>query len=259
MSRELPGLKTVRLGRRLLYFDELASTNAYLKENAAVLPHGAAVIAQSQIKGRGRPGKSWSDPAGAGLALSLLLHGQNTSDISRLPLLAGLGVVFSLEAITGESFSLKWSNDVLYCGKKLCGILCESKIAAQGTSAVVGIGVNLAQTQPDFDHLGLVYATSLQLATGKIVPNLPLAGEICNQFEQILEDFEENGFNRLKETYKSRCITLGKQVRVITGKTEQTGLACDIADDGALICEIGGKLVPIYAGETSVRGLYGYA
>lgn len=259
MNNQLPSLRTEWLGRRFIRFDELGSTNEYLKEHAPGLPHGAAVTATRQTAGKGRLGRGWSGSDDNGLALSLLLRGLDTRDLPRLPLLAGLGAVYALESITETKFALKWSNDVLVGGKKLCGILCESRIASDGIYAVAGFGVNLTQEQKDFESLGLVYATSLQLATGIIVPGLRLAAEICNQFERVFENYRENGFDMIKESYKKRCVTLGKQVRVITGNGEQTGIALDIAEDGALICDIGGEIVHVRAGEASVRGIYGYA
>lgn len=251
------GIKTAWLGRRLEYFDELASTNTYLKENAGRLPHGAAVIAGKQTGGKGRLGRVWQDD-GTGLALSVLLHGQKPENMTLLPLIAGVAVLSAVEKLTGLPISLKWSNDVLIEARKLCGILCESRISRDGAFAVVGMGVNLNQDREYFERLGLVYATSLKIATGKNFDAFETAAAILNELEPLLETFEKFGFSAIGQTYKSRCITLGKDVRVIINGVERTGKAVDIADDGGLICETGGKTEIIRAGEASVRGLYGY-
>lgn len=251
-------LKTAWLGKTFLCFDELDSTNMYLKQHAAELPHGSAVIAKRQTAGRGRLGRSWQDGKDS-LALSVLLHRQDVGRLSLLPLVAGVAVASALEALTGEAFKLKWSNDVLYEDKKISGILGESRISKDGAFAVIGMGANLKQSRRDLDGLGLVYATSLQLATGKIFEVLPVAYEICGKLEPLLEELQENGFASIRESYKKYCATLGQKVRVITGDAEQTGTAVDIAEDGGLVFETGGELVTVRAGEASVRGLYGYA
>lgn len=250
-------LATQWLGRSFTYFDELDSTNTYCKDNADTLPHGAAVIAGRQTRGKGRLGKTWEDPGKVSLILSFLLHGQTPENLSVLPLLAGMSVCAALEK-HGIHPAIKWSNDILLENKKICGILCESRIIGERAFAVVGIGVNMLQTQADFDRHNLVYATSLHLATAKKVDIFELAAEILNEFEPILQDYSKNGFIHVRERYKSNCITLGREVRILTGEGEAHGLALDIGDDGSLICNIGGKVQVVRAGEASVRGIFGY-
>lgn len=254
----LPGLRTRCLGQHYHHFPTLDSTNTYLKENAGGLPHGAAVTASLQTAGKGRLGKSWSARRDTSLALSVLLHGRQPGEMAVLPLLAGLAVCRGVEAAAGAVCALKWSNDVLLGERKLCGILCESRIAGDRSFAVVGMGVNLTQSKEDFSHLGLVYATSLLMATGKSPEGPLLAAEILAALEEILEEYDRDGFGALREAYRSRCVTLGKRVRVTLDGAEQEGTAVDIAPDGALLCTIAGVLRPVSAGETSVRGLYGY-
>lgn len=250
-------LDTVWLGKKQEYFDELDSTNLYLKEHAEKLPHGAAVIAKRQTQGRGRLGRSWKQ-GGDSLALSVLLHGVNAEKLLALPLAVGVAVASALEKLCGIQPSLKWSNDVLCEGRKLCGILCESRIAGDKAFTVLGMGVNLSGSRKDFELLNLVYATSLELATGKSFGNFEVAAKICNELEPVLEKFEKNGFGCIREEYKRYCVTLGREVRVVCDGGERQGRAVDIGDDGSLICEIGGETVSIHAGEASVRGIYGY-
>ena len=248
---------TAFLGRNAVWFDELDSTNAWCRENSPA--HGTAVIAGCQTAGRGRSGRGWEAAPGSSLLLSLALRGWPVGRLGALPLVCGLGVCRALCALCGSGFSLKWSNDILFGAKKVCGILCESVLRGQSASAVMGIGVNLTQTAREFESLGLVYAASLESATGKKIENFALAAEICRQMEPLLLELLRNGYSSLREEYKRRCITLGKEVRVITDGHERIGFARDIGGDGCLVCEIGGALVNIYAGEASVRGIYGYA
>ena len=255
---ELQGLSTALLGRHFCYLKETPSTNLYCKEHAATLPHGAAVVAGCQTQGRGRLGKSWSDRAGQGLALSVLLKQQPLASLPLLPLVCGLGVARGLEKLCGLPFALKWSNDVLHGGKKVCGILCESQISGKDTFAVLGIGVNVTQTPEDFSNLNLVYAKSLFMATAKIFEISAVGAFILNELEPILQVFENSGFSALLPEYRQRCVTLGRQVQVEWEGATVTGIAVDIAADGSLLCKINGTLCAVRAGETSVRGLYGY-
>jgi len=259
----LPGLTTRCLGRSFVHLDEVDSTNNYCKDNAATLPHGAVVLADFQTGGKGRLGKSWSNPRGHTLSFSILLKENiRLEDMTLLPLLAGLGVCRGLDSLCGLEFAIKWSNDVLCQGKKVCGILCESRISAAGSelSAVIGIGVNLLQTCEDFAQLDLVYANSLFLATGRSYLPEQAASAVLNELEPVLDSFIAGGFQPLREAYKARCITLGRQVLIRQNEVEQEVFARDIAPDGSLLCTMAdGKTQKINAGETSVRGIYGYA
>lgn len=254
----LPGLTTRMLGRHWLHLPTVDSTNNYCRERADTLPDGCAVTARVQTGGKGRLGRGWNDQPDCGLALSILLRGGNPEQAAYLPLLAGLAVCEGVEALCGARCALKWSNDVLIGGKKLCGILCESRVAARESHVVVGIGVNLVHSQEDFARLGLVYATSLLLDTGNTYTVPQVTAAILNHMEPLLETCAGKGFAPLLERYRQRCVTLGKPVRVLWQGEERTGTALDIAPDGALLCDLDGETCAVRAGEASVRGLYGY-
>lgn len=251
-------LSTAWLGQAQQTFDALPSTNTYVKEHAEQLPHGAAVLARRQTQGRGRLGRSWLQ-SGDSLAFSVLLHDVDLARMTALPLVTGVAVAAALEKLCGIAPALKWSNDVLVDGHKLCGILCESRITAGTAFAVLGIGVNLTGTREEFGLLDLVYATSLQLATGKSFDFFEVAAAICNELEPVLQDFNQNGFTDIRKRYKQYCCTLGKEVRILHAGRERTGVAVDIGADGSLICETDGETVSVNAGEVSVRGMHGYA
>jgi len=260
--RELAGLETLRLGRGLVLLEEVDSTNSYLKDNAEHLPHGAVVLAERQVRGKGRLGRSWSHQAGQSLAFSLLLkEGVRAEYLPGLPFLAGLGVCRGLGALSGADFAIKWSNDVLHGEKKICGVLCESRMAygQKNPFAVIGMGVNLTQSREELDRLDLVYAQSLILVTGIKYTAAQTAAAILNELEPLWDRFREHGFPAIREEYRSVCVTLGRQVRIMRGCGETEALARDIARDGSLICTLpGGETVHVNAGEASVRGLYGY-
>jgi len=262
MQNTLPRLNTLRLGRSFVFLDEVDSTNNYCKEHAVSLPHGTAVMAAHQYAGKGRVGRAWQHDKEAALAFSLLLNeGVRLEDMPRLPLLAGVAVCLGLQDLCGKAFTLKWSNDVLYGSEKICGILCESRItpSAPNPFAVVGMGVNLTQQREDFARLDLVYATSLYIATGKKYAAGEAATAILNAMEPLWDRFCATGFSAILDQYKSLCVTLGREVRVLRGNRETLAVAEDIGPDGSLICKLpdGGRF-PVNAGEASVRGLLGY-
>lgn len=253
----LEALRTIWLGRRFLYLEEVDSTNDYLKRVGAGLPHGTVVIAGRQSAGKGRMGRSWSDGGGGCLSMSFLLQDLPTGRMPLLPLVCGLGVKRGVEKVSGLAASIKWSNDVLLGGGKICGILCESRLGKENF-AIAGMGINLNQTREDFKTATLDYAESLFLATQKKYDKLKVASAILNEMEPVYEKFLQQGFESLLEEYKSSCVTLGKHVRVIIDGKSREGEALDILADGSLLCLIDGEKLPIRAGEASVRGLYGY-
>lgn len=260
--QSLPGLETKHFGRHLVRLSEVDSTNDYCKEHAGALPHGAVVIAERQYAGKGSAGKGWSDVPGMGLACSMLLgQGVRQQELSLLPLLAGVGVCHGLSSLCGGQFSLKWSNDVLWQGQKVCGILCESRISSgeDGFFAVAGFGVNLLHSRADLERLHLVYAGSLLLATGCRYSAEQTAGAILNALEPLWDRCQAEGFSAVLDEYRALCVTLGRQVRILHGHREILAVAEDIGSDGSLICRLpGGERYAVRSGEVSVRGLYGY-
>jgi len=255
----LPGLKTKYIGREFIHLARVNSTNDYLKENARKLPNLAVVIADSQTQGRGRSGRSWNSQPGDGLYMSVLLKDADTQALSRMPLLVALGVRRGLANLCGKPFQIKWSNDLLHEGKKLCGILCESRLDSGQNILAIGIGINLRQSREALDHLGLVYATSLFLATNKPFSQKETASAICNALESVLLENSGAALPALLDEYRKHCVTLGKQVKITRGSEQIKGRAVDIADDGSLLCEICGQILPVLAGEVSIRGMDGYA
>jgi len=252
----LPDLTTKALGHTLVHLEQVDSTNKYARLAAHTLPDLAVVLADSQTQGKGRAGRSWESAPGDGLYMSVLLKQLPPEHLSRLPLTAALGVCAGLGQLCGKRFDIKWPNDVLFEGGKLCGVLCESQLNAQSSVATLGIGVNLRQTREALDGLGLVYATSLFLATNKHFSAKMVAAAICNALETALERISRPV---LWEEYRQRCVTLGKQVKILRAGSETPARAVDIAPDGSLLCEIDGQVVPVSAGDVSVRGLGGYS
>ncbi len=256
---KLSGLTTQSIGRDILWLKEVDSTNRYAKDHAHELRHHTLVITGKQTGGRGRLGRSWSFDAGKSLAMSLLFKDLPPEHLTRLPLLFALGVQQGLSNLCGLEFGIKWSNDILWQGQKICGILCESRTSLESSIAVGGVGVNIAQTRKELDNHDLLYASSLFLATNKLFSMEEVAAAICNQLESAFLILEKKGFDAILSRYRRHCVTLGKRVKITLDGREQEGVALDIAPDGSLLCNVDGKVKSISAGEASVRGMMGYA
>ena len=254
----LPGLTTRVLGRTVISLDEVDSTNRYLKERAGELPHGTACLTGCQRAGRGRLGRSWDVPDGQTLALSVLFR--TGGDVERLPLLCGLAVSVALEALTGAAFRIKWPNDIICAGRKMCGILCESSQGETGRFAVAGIGVNLTQTEADFREAGLPHAGSVRMLTGISLSLGETAAAILNELEALWDLYAREGFASLRGPYEERCITLGREVRLLSpdGGFLAAGRAAGLAEDGGLIVDTAAGRSIYRSGEVSVRGVYDY-
>ena len=155
----------------------------------------------------------------------------------------------------------KWPNDIVCDGRTVCGILCETAVCGDTVATVVGIGVNLTQTQEEFARAGLPYAASLYGLCGKAVDARSLADEIVRRLLPLAKQVFESGFAPLIGTYERGCVTLGKTVcvRDTDGTVRLQGTARAVATDGALLVTADtGEEIRCDAGEVSVRGLYGY-
>lgn len=258
MSGErLPGLVAQELARRVIRLSQTDSTNRYLKERAFSLPHGTLCYTGNQTAGRGRLGRSWVVPAGHSLALSILLR---PAQLPVLPAVCGLAVARALRRCTGGDFRIKWPNDIICGGKKVCGILCEGILSQDGGCTVAGIGINLLQSENDFAREGLLYATSVREQTGVRLTLDETAAAVVNELEPLWLRCRSQGFGVIRREYERCCVTVGRMVRVLSpdGAERLCGAATGIAEDGGLLVENAGCVEHITAGEVSVRGLYGY-
>lgn len=253
------------IGKNRFHFEEINSTNTWLKENGERLPHGAVVSADHQTAGKGRLGRSWQNGMRDTLMFSILLKGLPLSCLAILPALAGIAVCQGLSSLFGDGFQIKWPNDIVFQKKKLCGILCESRISSAASQqeepaafAVCGIGVNLTQPEAFFVQSGLPHATSVLLATGSVPSAQPVLDSILLCFDRCYSLYLEKGFSCLLPEYQRLSATLGNQILIQQDGVSLSGLAQSLGPAGELICMIDGKQAAFCSGEVSVRGLYGY-
>lgn len=249
-------LTTRALGRELSILPIVSSTNNYLKERALEgAPHGAAVLAEEQSGGRGRMGRSFCSPKGAGMYLSVLLRPQiPLAEITQLTVAAAVAVSQAVEEL-GGSPSIKWVNDVYLGKKKLCGILTEAAIEGESGGVqflVCGIGVNVHSLRNCPDEVTAV-ATSLE-DSGLHTLRAPLAASVLNHLEQLYGLLLEGRPDKLLELYKSRLNMLGKTVTVIERDRRWEGRALDLDDHAGLIVEQpDGTRRTLSSGEISIR------
>ena len=241
-----------------VFFPVCVSTNVEAKTLAR---EGAqdctAVLAYEQTGGRGRNNRGWVSGAGTGVYLSVLLRPKiDTAFIPLLPLLTALSVCEALRGMCVPA-GIKWPNDVVACGKKLCGILLEGGSGADGGfCAAAGIGLNVAQTQADFTAQELPHAASLA-SLGYTTGYEDALGALMKTFAGEYRAFCMQP-DALLSRYKDCCVTLGSHVLVRERDVSYEARAVDIAGDGALVIETEGGKKAVYAADVSVRGLMGY-
>lgn len=236
---------------KLIQLAETDSTNTWLKQHRAELPHGTAVTALRQTAGRGRMGHEWLGEEGM-LPLSVLLRDPPYPQFVTLGV--SLAVCDAIEPLIGERLGIKWPNDIIFRGHKLCGILCERVTDGDGTDIICGVGVNVSQSADFFCRSGIPHGGSLMSVAGVTADREKLALEIA---ESILF-YSLMSFEHYCDAYRIRSVTVGREVKIISPLVERTAFAEDIAEDGQLICRIGEERIKVNSGEVSVRGLLGY-
>jgi BirA family biotin operon repressor/biotin-[acetyl-CoA-carboxylase] ligase len=208
------------------------------------LPDGAAVLADHQTHGRGRRGRAWQDEPGASLLVSLVVRPRlPVATLPGLSFAAALAVVDALAATVGLAPTVKWPNDVRVGGKKIGGILLESRVGEGATPiVVVGIGLNLAQAR--FPHDLASGATSVRLETGRAPERDEVLRALIDAFARWRSRLEREGFGPLRARWLALSDTIGRPV-IADGRR---GIAVDIDDDGALLLRDGTTLHRIVAG-----------
>lgn len=219
-------------------------------------PDGLAVLAEQQSAGRGRLGRSFFSPAGAGLYFSMLLWREEPAEeILRITSLGAVAVCRAIARVTGLETEIKWVNDIYHNGKKLCGILAEGildPVKGRLNGVVLGIGINCGGVLEDFPEELREIVTTLFLETGEAPNRNVLAAELYQQIREVLA--EEQRAQAMEE-YRRRSCILGKDIRFVRDNEVQEGVAEDISPEGHLLVRLyTGEHLWLSTSEISVRG-----
>ena len=254
-------MDTAWAGHPVTCYDVLDSTNLKAKLDAEHgAGQGALVVADMQTAGRGRRGRAWSSPPGTNVYYTLILKPDIAPDkASMLTPLMGLAVAEGIRWTCGLEAQIKWPNDIVINGKKVCGMLAEMSLERDFIHyVVIGVGINVGLQE--FPEEIAATAACLQRECGKKVPRAELIVNIMHAFEKNYEIFRKRGdLSGLIEQYGSLLVNNGREVRVLDPKGEFQGIARGINELGELLVEReDGTVTAVYAGEVSVRGIYGY-
>ena len=254
-------MKTRWAGKNIVYYKETDSTNLRIKQlGDEGAPEGTLAVADSQSAGRGRRGRTWDSPAGSSIYMSVLLRPRILPDKApMLTLVMACSVAEGIMDCEDVDVQIKWPNDIIINGRKLVGILTEMSTQIDYISHVtVGVGINVNMTE--FPAEIRRTATSLRLETGHVVKRARLIAAVMERLEQNYGIFlQTEDMSGLMEKYSRLLVNQGKEVMVLGAKEEYKAYAVGINNTGELIVRReDGTEEAIYAGEVSVRGVYGY-
>ncbi len=254
-------MHTEWVAKEVLYFDTIDSTNTKAQELAEKgYPSGTLVVADKQESGKGRRGRSWVSPSGTGIFMTLMIKPDiNPNNASMLTLVAALAVAKAITSVTGEEAMIKWPNDIVVNGKKVCGILTEMNAQFDYiNNIVVGIGINVHNES--FPEEISQMASSLMIeAGGKRFHRAQIIAETMSYFEQYYDTFlKTQDLSALVREYDELLVNRNKSVRVLDPKEPFDGKAMGITPKGELIVDTWESRKLVSSGEVSVRGIYGY-
>jgi len=249
------GLRTTHFGRALEVHDSIGSTNDRARTWATEgAPHGAMVIAHEQTAGRGRRGRTWHSPRGAGLYVSFVARPEVEPALA--PTLTLMTAVAVQDALTagGAEVGIKWPNDLLARDgrKKVAGILVEVTSAAAGIAhAIIGVGINLLERErPDAIA---EYATSLE-ALGAATDASQVATQIANRVERYLEELVEYGPESIIAAWKDKALGVGEAVELHDAGAVHRGTLYGVDATGALIIDTVGGPQTLRVGDLHLAG-----
>lgn len=254
-------MHTEWVAKEVLYFDTIDSTNTKAQELAEKgYPSGTLVVADKQESGKGRRGRSWVSPSGTGIFMTLMIKPDiNPNNASMLTLVAAFAVAKAITSVTGEEALIKWPNDIVVNGKKVCGILTEMNAQFDYINhIVVGIGINVHNES--FPEEISQMASSLMIeAGGKRFHRAQIIAETMAYFEQYYDTFlKTQDLSALVREYDKLLVNRNKSVRVLDPKEPFDGKAMGITPKGELIVDTWESRKLVSSGEVSVRGIYGY-
>ena len=244
------GLKSAQIE----LFEEISSTNTYLKEKGAEREEMSVAVASKQTAGKGRLGRSFYSPQESGVYFSVLL--KPTLAIDKAILIttaAAVAVTRALELLGQKNSKIKWVNDVFVNNKKVCGILTESVINLEAKAldfAVLGVGINLLEPKNGFPEeissiAGAAFTEQKPFLKERFI------AEFLNEFYKIYVKLDEAEF---MQEYKDKCFCIGKEISVISGDTVRQGTAISVDENARLLVKFSDDSKEfISSGEISIK------
>jgi BirA family transcriptional regulator, biotin operon repressor / biotin---[acetyl-CoA-carboxylase] ligase len=256
MQKKSFELTAKRLGNTVRFLKETASTNRDVDTAAqAGAAEGLLIMAETQTEGRGRMTRTWFSPGGANLYFSLLLRPDvELSSVPSLPLVVGLAVAEAIVACAPALLpKIKWPNDILVSGKKVCGILCELQTQHSKVDyVVIGIGVNVNLPAAEIPEELKERATSILIENGAPLNREHLLAEILNRLEPLYDNWRVFGFKPLLQSINALDALRGFSVSMELAGAPLEGVASGIQADGALLLQTSKGPRPIYSGEAHI-------
>jgi BirA family biotin operon repressor/biotin-[acetyl-CoA-carboxylase] ligase len=243
-------LGTRFIGQRVIYYPSLPSTMDEARRQAQEgAMEGTVIVAGEQTAGRGRMKRGWLSPRGS-IALSIILY-PKLAYLSSLIMVASLGVAHCIEKVASLKAEIKWPNDVLTNGKKVCGILIESEVKGKRADyAIIGIGINVNLKPTDFPEV-MPLATSLSHELGKDISRLELVRCLLAEIESLYLALPSG--EAVYQEWRDKLVTLGKKVRLSSEETTLEGIAESVASDGSLLLrQSDGSLTKVVAGDVTL-------
>lgn len=246
---------------KVVCFDETDSTNIQARAYGEKgWDHGTLFVAERQSAGKGRRGRGWESPSGLSIYMSILLRPEIAPrHAPMLTLVMAVSVAEGIKEASGQDVGIKWPNDIVLNKKKLCGILTEMSTEIDYINyVVIGVGINV--NQEEFPEEIRDKATSLRIETGRRMKRAGIIASVMNRFEKNYGTFiKTEDLSGLQQAYNSILVNKDCDVRVLEPGNEYSAHALGINEKGELMVrtEDGGRR-NIFAGEVSVRGIYGY-
>lgn len=251
-------IRTSVFGQRIHVLDVTTSTQEEVRTLAEQgAPHGTLVLAEEQTGGRGRQGRKWYSPKGKGIWMSLLLRPKlHITAAPQLTLLCAAAVCRAIRTVTGVEVGIKWPNDLLVNGRKVCGILLESVGEDENIRyCIAGIGIDANVTREELPEELQEVATSLWLESGRKVDRPLLIGAVMEELEKLYKVYMNQGFEPIRQAWEELSVTSGRRIRVRTGRGELVGSAIGLDSHGGLIVKHDdGKQTIIFSGEVQLPG-----
>ena len=260
-KEELENLRNTEwTGNKVVYFEVTDSTNIQAKRlGEEGWPHGTLVVAGRQEAGRGRRGRTWESPGHTGVFMTVLLRPSFLpGQASMLTIVAAMAVTKAVRVKYGLDVQIKWPNDIVLNGRKICGILTEMNTEIDAINyVVIGIGINVSNERFGDDTAKV--ATSLRIEGGGEIRRAELIWAVWEAFEAYYGNFIKTGdLQGIKHEYDGYLVNIDRQVRVLDQKEPFTGTARGITAHGELIVETDEGIKRVSSGEVSVRGIFGY-